>query len=93
MYGQHIQLFLQNPAVINQLNRYIQPTKILIKDVPMSYTNDKVETMLRDKGANLTSAVKTDTDFVCFTKYNNGDRFVYMQILIPNYHFHYHLDY
>ena len=48
MYGQHIQLFLQNPAAINQLNRYIQPTKMLIKVIKLC-----------DKGANLTSAVKT----------------------------------
>ena len=57
MFGQHEQLYLQNPAKVNQVNRYIQPTKILIKDVPMSYTNEEVEKMLCDLGANLTSSV------------------------------------
>lgn len=80
VFGQHVQLYLQNPAKVNQVNRYIQPTKILIKDVPMSYTNEEVEKMLCDLGANLTSSVKTslvrDRNGM-LTKYTNGDRFVY----------------
>ena len=38
--GQHIQLFNQNPASTNQINRHTQPVKIIIKDVPISYSND-----------------------------------------------------
>jgi len=67
-----------DPSIQND----IQSEKINIRHLPMSITNDEIETYLRGKGVKLLTPVKDAyirDDNGLMTRFRNGDRFAYAE--------------
>ena len=78
---QHIDLYDDNPASTQYQNRILQPIKIMIKDIPMSYTNNSIKESLQKQKLkftlNMMSSKLRDRDGN-LTNYFNGDRFAFV---------------
>lgn len=76
---QHIDLYDDNPTQFQ--NRILQPIKIMIKDIPMSYTNSSIkESLLKQKikfTSHIMSSKLRDAEGN-LTNYFNGDRFAFV---------------
>lgn len=80
LQGKSIPIYEANPRVTNVDNPSVQVEKVVIKDLPISISNDEVKAFLQNKGLNLTSEPRYSKDRDedgKLTSFLNGDRYVY----------------
>ena len=80
--GQHMELFSDNPYVTGANSPNQKTTKVTIKDIPLSYSNNEIKETLIKLEVNIIGEIKYSyirNGEGKLTSYKNGDRFVYVE--------------